>query len=86
MLSQEEQIEQRLQDMPKSYRSNYRKAMRGRSMKAAIKAQCLECVGWVRNEVKLCTDLGCPLYPYRPTSWDYKAYSRQEQTAAVTGG
>ena len=66
MKSQEEQMQERLEQMPKSYRSNYKKAMRGRSQKAAISSFCLECVGYQREEVKLCTDLGCPLYPYRP--------------------
>ena len=66
MLTQKEQIEKRLQVMPATCRGHYRKAMRGRSMKAAITAQCLECVQWVRQEVELCTDTGCPLYPFRP--------------------
>ena len=58
--------DERRQVMPESCRGHYRKAMRGRSMKAAITAQCLECVMWVRKEVELCTDTGCPLFPYRP--------------------
>jgi len=65
-MTQQEQIEKRLIQMPGSYRGNYRTAMRGRSMKAAIKAQCLECVGWVRKEVEACTDSGCPLFLFRP--------------------
>ncbi len=66
MLSQQEQIEKRLEDMPETCRGHYRKAMKGRSMKAAITAFCLECVGYVRSEVDICTDIGCPLYPFRP--------------------
>lgn len=66
MKTQEEQIEQRCQQMPDIHLANYKRAMRGRSMKAAIKAFCLECVCWQKEEVRLCTDLGCPLYPYRP--------------------
>jgi hypothetical protein len=58
--------------MPDIYRKNYQKAMTGRSMKRAIKSFCLECVGWQREEIKLCTDLGCPLYPYRPTGGHYR--------------
>ncbi|KKL63963.1 hypothetical protein LCGC14_2169840 [marine sediment metagenome] len=64
--TKEEQIADRLKEMPETCRSHYRKAMRGRSQRSAITAQCLECVGWVRNEVELCTDSGCPLYPFRP--------------------
>jgi len=52
--------------IPKQYITIYKKAMGGRSRKMAIKAFCLECVGWQRNEVVLCTDKNCPLYPYRP--------------------
>lgn len=82
-LTQGQQIEKRLQEMPLSCRNNYHKAMRGRSMKSAIKAFCSECVGWQREEVKLCTDLGCPLYPYRPTSYDYKAYAKSTLEAEI---
>lgn len=63
---QKKQIELKLQEMPKSCQTNYKKAMTGRSIKAAIKAACLECVGWQRKEIKSCTSLACPLYPYRP--------------------
>jgi len=52
--------------IPKQYKEIYRKAMGGRSRKMAIKAFCLECVGWDRGEITICTDSGCPLYPYRP--------------------
>jgi len=31
----------------------------------AIKAQCLEYVGWLREEARACTAPACPLYPYR---------------------
>ena len=73
---QDEQIAERVGQMPRSFRNVYQKAMSGRSMKSAIKSNCLECMGWQREEVKLCTDLGCPLYPYRPTSFDYKVVRR----------
>jgi len=31
----------------------------------AIRANCLECVGWNNLEVKQCTSKKCPLYPFR---------------------
>ena len=31
----------------------------------AIRAHCLECVGFVRKEVELCTSVLCPLFPFR---------------------
>lgn len=66
MRTREQQIVERREQMPKIHRANYDKAMKGRSMKAATKAFCLMCVCWQKEEVKLCTDLACPLYPYRP--------------------
>ena len=52
--------------IPRKYQGIYDRAMSGKSRKAAIRAFCLECCGWERNEVALCTDPGCPLFPYRP--------------------
>ena len=66
MRTREKQIAERREQMPKIHRANYDKAMKGRSMKAATKAFCLMCVQWQKEEVRLCTDLACPLYPYRP--------------------
>jgi len=59
-------IARRRADMPKVHRHNYDKAVSGKSMKAATKAFCLECVQWQKEEVRLCSSLACPLYPYRP--------------------
>lgn len=59
-------VEKRLAAMPAIYRAGYLKALAGRSPKAAIKAHCLECVGWQRAEVTRCSSLACPLYGYRP--------------------
>ena len=64
----ETQIAKRRAEMPRSLRACYDKAVSGRSRKAAMRAFCLECCGYEIREVFLCTDLGCPLYPYRPRS------------------
>ena len=61
-----EQIENRRKEIPDIHQANYGKAMKGKSMKAGIKTFCLMCVCWQKEEVRLCTDLACPLYPYRP--------------------
>ncbi len=53
--------------IPPAHRGRYRRASTGRSRKAAIRAFCLECVGWSSKEVKLCTSPGCPLFKYRIT-------------------
>jgi hypothetical protein len=59
-------IQNRAADMPPIYRRNYLRAVSRRSMAAAIKAFCLECVQWERAEVTHCTAPACPLYAYRP--------------------
>ncbi len=66
MKTREEQIAERRKQMPRSYRANYDRAVKGKSLRGAINAQCLECVCWVTKEVRLCTDLACPLCAVRP--------------------
>jgi hypothetical protein len=61
-----ERIAKRRADMPKVYRATYDKAMTGKSLKAASKSFCLECMMWQREEVRLCTSFACPLWLYRP--------------------
>lgn len=63
--NREAQIQERLAQMPPRYQKLYLKALAG-NRPAAVRAQCLECVGWVKEEVRLCTDAGCPLYTIRP--------------------
>lgn len=53
--------------MPQSYRKMYMDAVRGEaSPRAAIKINCLECMGFDRGEVKACESDHCPLFQYRP--------------------
>ena len=40
------------------------------SPRNAIKAFCLHCVGYQREDVKGCTAYGCPLYAFRPYQKD----------------
>jgi hypothetical protein len=61
-----EKIQKRLDDIPCLYKNNYIKAMTGKSRPAAVKAFCLECMGWQRTEVHRCNSVACPLYLYRP--------------------
>jgi len=61
-----ERIRRRRADIPPLHRKTYDRAMQGKSMKSAIKSFCLECTGWQKEDVRLCTSLACPLYPYRP--------------------
>jgi len=62
----EQKIARRLKDIPKVYRKFYEKAVKNASKPAAIKAFCLECCMWKKNEVINCTSLACPLYLVRP--------------------
>ncbi|MHC4130486.1 MAG: hypothetical protein ACYSSP_03540 [Planctomycetota bacterium] len=75
-----EKIAERRLQMPKVYRSNYDQAMTGRSRRAAIKAFCLECVCWHKEEVRLCSSPACPLFPYRP----YRISKKASQGASFT--
>ena len=49
--------------VPFKYQALYER--RKKSRKAAIRSFCLSCVGYVSEEVKLCTDPDCPLFSYR---------------------
>jgi hypothetical protein len=60
------QIEERRMAMPRKYRATYDKAVSGKSLRAAVNSQCLECVYWVSKEITLCSDQACPLYTVRP--------------------
>ena len=52
---------------PESVRNTLTRAFSGSaSPRAAIKAQCLVCVGYDRDSVKNCTGYSCPLWEYRP--------------------
>lgn len=62
----QEKIAERRAQIPRSYRATYDRAVKGKSLRAAINAQCLECCMWQRKEVTLCTDLACPLFAVRP--------------------
>lgn len=62
----QEQIAERRSSVPVLYRGIYARAMQGKSLRAAARAMCLECMHWDRCEVARCTDLACPLYAKRP--------------------
>ncbi len=51
--------------IPRKYRQLYRRAMTGKSRKAAIRAHCVMCMGWQGGLVDGCTAPDCPLYPNR---------------------
>ena len=51
-----------------SFRKKWIKALQRKSMKAAIYAQCQDCMCWQNSEIKLCDIVTCPLWQYRPFS------------------
>ena len=59
-------IAQHRADMPRQVRKVYDIAMTGRSLRAAVNSQCIECMGYQFKEVRLCVSPQCPLFPYRP--------------------
>lgn len=61
-----EAVRLRRNRIPSAYRGIYDRAISGQSLRAAVNAQCLECVCWKKNEIKHCTDIACPLYAVRP--------------------
>lgn len=56
----------RYEAIPESYKLNYRKAVMGLSRASAVKAKCLDCTNWQRNEITLCVAEDCPLWVWRP--------------------
>lgn len=54
-------------EVPVKYRKLYDKAMAGHNRTAALKLNCLQCVGWLKEEVRNCTSRNdCFLWLYRP--------------------
>ena len=65
-LIRNQKIARKIKEIPKIYRKIYGKAVINGNKPAAIKAFCLECVCWQKNEVINCTYVTCPLYLVRP--------------------
>jgi hypothetical protein len=55
----------KLETIPMSYQNVFRNAFKG-NRPAAVKANCLECMGYVRGDVHLCTTETCPMHKLRP--------------------
>lgn len=57
----------RLATMPRAHRKLFERVWDGKaSPRAAIKAQCLECVGYERAAITGCTAYACSLWHFRP--------------------
>ena len=62
---EDDAIAEHLAEIPSRFRDRYSTVKAGNSRKAAIRVQCLECMGWNPKEVKTCTAPQCPLYKWR---------------------
>jgi len=67
----QEKIAERRTQIPKKYRGVYDRALKRGNLRAAVNVQCLECVMWVADEIRQCTDLACPLYVHRQLDGKY---------------
>jgi hypothetical protein len=58
--------QRRLAQIPARYRPVFLRVWKGKSRKAAIRAFCLECIGYeAAAEIARCSAPACPLWPYR---------------------
>jgi hypothetical protein len=65
--AQEARVRRVIEQAPESAKNALTRAFSGSaSPRAAIKAQCLVCVGYDRASIKNCTGYSCPLWKYRP--------------------
>ena len=48
------------------YLTTFRRAYGGTSLRAAVNAFCIECMGFDASEVRTCTAPACPLWACRP--------------------
>lgn len=66
-----------------SYRQIFQRAYTTPSKSAAIKAFCLRCAGYLKNEVRDCTAKGCPLWTHRPYQQDSNAEDAESLTVGI---
>lgn len=68
------------------YRATYRRALAGKSPKAAIKAHCLMCCYWQIREVQQCTAPACPLFALGKRYFPRESGLERSGTGANTSG
>jgi len=81
-----QKISNRIGEIPKKYRKIYKQAVETNNKSAAIKAFCLECVCWQKNEVINCSCLACPLFGLRPYIKETNKESKKNATAKIHEG
>ena len=84
--TREAQVAKILANTPQASQNTLARAFSGAaSPRMAIKAQCLQCVGFERNSVKNCTGYSCPLWAYRPFQSHEDARPPDKEKAAKGG-
>jgi hypothetical protein len=78
---------QKLKHIPKAFQNFFKKAWNG-NRPAAVHANCLECMGYSREEVHLCNTKTCPMWKLRPYRRDKikplaHVISRQDQRSEL---
>ena len=62
-----QRVERVISEAPESVQKTLTQAFLGSaSPRAAIKAMCLCCMGYERDQIRACTGYSCPLWAYRP--------------------
>ena len=52
--------------IPSRYRGIFKAAYAGRSLRRAVSAFCLDCIGLDPDEIRKCSAPACPLWSVRP--------------------
>jgi hypothetical protein len=55
-----------MESAPESKKGIIKKAYSGKARAMAVKAKCLDCCGFVQEEISNCETFTCPLWDYRP--------------------
>lgn len=66
-MNRRETIDKQVAAAPESAKGILKRAYLGDGPRSnAIKAMCLSCVGFEREQITKCTGFSCPLWAYRP--------------------
>lgn len=73
----------RLEDCSDMHRGLLTRVYSGnRSLRDGIDAFCVQCVGYVIDDVRNCTSIGCPLWQLRPYQVELPDKPKRERSAA----
>ena len=66
-MTREERVKKAIAESGPLYRTIMQKAYDGTAApRSAVKAMCLQCVGYVRDDITHCSAHSCPLWAFRP--------------------